>query len=161
MELSIVMTRYVRQRTEFSCGPVAILNVLKWSGEKVALNSKLYKRIYADCECNQHSTGSPIPCLRKAVTKHCNKLRTRWIKKIKKEDVVDNLKCGTIVLLIFDELGHRHCVVLVQDGRNVLAINYRSIEPYIKSQKETVTTLTKTHLHKMLSNKSGLWLINK
>lgn len=153
--------RYVRQRNDFSCGPVAILNVLKWSGEKVALDSELYKTIYSDCGCCIENEGSPIFYVRKAITKHCHKLRTRWVEKIKKDDVIDHLKNGGIIILAFEELGDAHGVAIIKDGCNFSAINYRSVKPYIEENKETISIITKNKLCQMLSNKLGLWLINK
>jgi hypothetical protein len=50
------MTRWIRQRTGSSCGPVAILNLLKWLGEPVSYekNFRYYKK---KCDCNRYGTA--------------------------------------------------------------------------------------------------------
>jgi hypothetical protein len=48
------MPRYVQQRDEFRCGPVAILNALKWSGRSVT--AKLIPRLCKEVSCSQSGT---------------------------------------------------------------------------------------------------------
>ena len=44
------MVRYTRQYNEYTCGPVAIINALKWSGHKATLKQDL-KLFAQECRC--------------------------------------------------------------------------------------------------------------
>jgi len=143
--------KYTRQRNDFSCVPVAILNMLKWAGEKVALNSKTYKKIYKDCECNKD--GTKVSKIGGVLKKYCK------LKVKSAGNVLNHLKDDGVILLGFSELGWEHCIVIIKYKRKFLAINYRTVEPYIKKQKETVCSITKKHLSKMLSNRICIWLV--
>lgn len=59
--------RYVKQRDSYSCGPIALLNILKWSGLR-----KTYKDLpilQKECKCNN---GTWPEDLQKAVKKYSN-----------------------------------------------------------------------------------------
>lgn len=47
--------RYIKQRDHHSCGPVALLNALKWAGYKVSYN-KHFRSIYRSCKCSDTGT---------------------------------------------------------------------------------------------------------
>lgn len=50
------MPRYVRQRNNYSCGPVALLNALKWAGRKCS-----YKDLCAiQAQCRTTKQGTPF-----------------------------------------------------------------------------------------------------
>ena len=48
--------RYCKQRNDFECAPIAILNALKWSGVRVTLND--VAEIRKVCKTNRHGTYS-------------------------------------------------------------------------------------------------------
>lgn len=45
------MPRYVRQRNKYSCGPVAIINAIKWAGGHVTMR-KDFKRLIKATHCS-------------------------------------------------------------------------------------------------------------
>lgn len=48
--------RYIKQRDDYSCGPVALINILKWLGRKCTYTDlAMVKRL---CNCNQNGTNS-------------------------------------------------------------------------------------------------------
>ena len=50
------MIRYVRQRDRFRCGPIAILNALKWSGSNAT--ARLIPKISQESKCNPNYPGT-------------------------------------------------------------------------------------------------------
>lgn len=51
--------RWIAQKNNFSCGPVAILNILKWAGFPVSYN-KDYKFWKTKCKCTEYGTHQPL-----------------------------------------------------------------------------------------------------
>lgn len=52
------MVRYVRQRNESGCGPVAILNTMKWANPDQSFTyEKLYPHLAEMCQTDQHGTA--------------------------------------------------------------------------------------------------------
>ena len=53
------MSKYVRQQTDSSCGPIAILNAIKWSvPETSATYKELYPTITSWCKCDRDGTAA-------------------------------------------------------------------------------------------------------
>ncbi len=50
------MSRYVRQRDQFRCGPIAILNALKWAGSDAT--AELLPRLSRETKCDPHYPGT-------------------------------------------------------------------------------------------------------
>lgn len=50
------MPRYVRQRDRFRCGPVAILNALKWAGSDAT--ARLLPKLSRETKCDPHYPGT-------------------------------------------------------------------------------------------------------
>ena len=46
------MVRYTRQHDEYTCGPIAILNALKWAGKNVSLKNLKYLKRITKCQCD-------------------------------------------------------------------------------------------------------------
>lgn len=57
--------RYVKQNDDYSCGPIAIINALKWIGRKASYGS--LKRIQKACHCDEDGSSewNLLRCLRK------------------------------------------------------------------------------------------------
>ena len=51
------MLRYVRQYNDYTCGPVAIINAIKWSGHKATIKQDL-KHITNECRCDPRNGTS-------------------------------------------------------------------------------------------------------
>jgi len=47
--------RWIKQRNSYSCGPVALMNLLKWLGQPVNYD-KDYPEMFAKCKCNKEGT---------------------------------------------------------------------------------------------------------
>lgn len=57
-------SRWIKQRNGFGCGPVAIINLLKWLGEPVSYEAS-YPYWKKKCSCSEHGTPlrSFVNCL--------------------------------------------------------------------------------------------------
>lgn len=66
-----VKIRYVRQRNQYSCGPVAVLNAMKWAGMPVTAKDHL-KWVSEECKADRTGTWisdvdhflRKLPCLK-------------------------------------------------------------------------------------------------
>lgn len=56
------MPRYVKQRDEYSCAPIALLNLCKCAGVRCTYNGELYRWIKKRCGCKP-GQGSPGPAI--------------------------------------------------------------------------------------------------
>jgi hypothetical protein len=61
------MRRYVKQTDEFRCGPVAVINAVKWAGGN--LTKKDLPRLTKMCECT-FSNGTKVRNLQKALKRY-------------------------------------------------------------------------------------------
>ncbi len=77
------MNQYIqKQRNHFSCGPIAILNALKWRDKKASYNSH-YKKLVE--QCNTTKEGTSDADLERVLRKYKFKFaRSRLFKRIQK-----------------------------------------------------------------------------
>ena len=58
------MPRWIKQRNSYSCGPVAMLNVLKWAGLDVSYNQH-FEEWSEHCRCDETGTNALGRALKK------------------------------------------------------------------------------------------------
>ena len=102
------MIRWLGQRDEFRCGPIALVNIMKWAGIKEfeghRVNEKLAKG-YLSVRCWTDKEGTfnyhfeimlrSLPGLK--ITKYTHS--KRHTKRLSRRDIKKHLKSGGIVLL--------------------------------------------------------------
>lgn len=102
------MPRYIKQYDSFSCGPIAILNALKWAGMRVTRKSHI-RRLVKECKSKLGKSpkdwGTYSADLDKTLRKYGEKLfevrkvRKCGIKELHKQ-LADN---GAIIIAHLDE----------------------------------------------------------
>ncbi len=126
--------RYVKQRDQFSCGPVAIINILKWSGERFDCQD-IIGPIQKLCKCS-NPTGTNHPNFDKALratTKMLGGFHVRRVYKPKLPEVEKHLREGGVVALNYSwrpkkEKRGRHFMLLTgvsETGKSFLTVNDR------------------------------------
>ena len=91
------MVRYIKQRDHTSCGPVAVINILKWLGYKVSYDSFIHSARYLCGHEPGPEGGTNITGVEKAL-KHLG-VKKRRVKNPSLDDIDRHIDSGGIVLL--------------------------------------------------------------
>jgi hypothetical protein len=82
------MNKYYKQRNEYSCAVIAILNALVWAGVKSATYDKMYKKLIKDCKTDRDGTFDED--FERVLTKYAQKhnfivkeVRAEWVTLIR------------------------------------------------------------------------------
>jgi len=127
--------RYVKQRDKYSCGPVAIMNVLKWAGYAFNYEDSL-PVLQKLCKCIS-VTGTKHANFDRAlrlVTSRFKVFKVRRVHRPKLWQIEEHLREGGLVILNYywrkDEEGHRHFMLL--DGVSDSGKSFSTINDFSK-----------------------------
>jgi len=121
------MVRFVKQRDEYSCAPVALLNLCKWAGVGCAYDSERYRWIKRSCGCHP-GYGSED----EKITTTLRRLAGwyGWTVRFRTEPSTEQLRheldLGNAVLLcgMYDD-GEDHIALITgYDKRGLWAVNW-------------------------------------
>lgn len=134
------MPRYMRQRNRFSCGPIAILNSLKWAGQKVTYEG-WYRNLKRACGCNRiFGTNQKIfdKNLR-YLGSHLFTIRKRNRPKL--SEIEKHVTNGGAVLLSYywnnNGYSGRHFALIVDyDGKYFTVVNDSRVETVMKISRK-------------------------
>lgn len=88
--------RYLKQRDRYTCGPIAVINALKWAGVKVSYNSH-FNRIKKISKCK--FDGVDYDGITKAI-KNYKSIFTMWENHfVRISDIDAYLKSGASIIL--------------------------------------------------------------
>ncbi len=154
------MTRYLRQHDKFSCGPTAIMNVLKWLGLKIHYRKEIeWFREITRCKEDGILFGTNFGHMTKALKMFKNLFTTEYRRDPTVSRIAKHLNAGGVVVLCYRlpkrKVGH-YILIVEANGEGFTAVN---VEP-----DRTRTKLSSSDLsHMLLSN--GIypraWLITK
>ena len=129
--------RYAHQRNKFSCGPVAILNSLKWAGCRAAYR-EVIPSLCQLCECvrPKGTYHDPFDRALRAVAKPAG-MHVRRVFHPKLAEVENHLEEGGAVILNYvyrPRIGRdwRHFILMVdigQGGKHFLLVNDHKTGP--------------------------------
>ena len=118
------MARYVKQKDMYSCGPVVIMNVLKWAGVKFSYQEKIgVLREVCGCKPGRGTSHPNLDqALRWAVWEVEGKLRIRRVRRPKLCQIEKHLGSGGVVVLNYAwkraDKGDRHYTLLTGVSRS-------------------------------------------
>lgn len=133
-------TRYVKQKDECSCGPIALLNLKKWLDESITSSdlSKIKKDMGWPFGLNPNLEGTPsihmtiyaLKFLKKSFLKHSQyKINVSLKQKIK--TLTNHLDSNHAIILAHPALSHPkskienwHYSLLIKEKNHYLGINY-------------------------------------
>lgn len=142
------MPRYLRQPDKYGCGPIAIMNALKWAGARVTLaNYKLFRT----ATCCVSPDGTDPKSVYTALRLFEENFTIRKLRKIAIRAITGHLRAGgtAIVSFGFDDdsdsahnrAGHFYFLISVSNtGKQFIGINYWP------SRKRTVSRLSRKTL---------------
>lgn len=140
--------RYVRQRDEYSCGPVAVMNLAKWAGVRAPYSEiGRYRRM---CECDE--TGSSPEAFLDAIRRvrgieveecwYCADGRMRGLwgmlgdvvpRPVGVGDIDSWLDAGNAMVLVFR---HNRCGKKDEDTEHAVLITGRTPKSYVAHNLE-------------------------
>ena len=140
--------RYIRQKDQYSCGPIAIMNILKWSGVEFSYREaiKFFQKI---CNCRAShggTTHSSFDWALRRVGEHLEGgLHIRRVYRPALWQIEEHLKAGGVIALNYHwrkdtagkkvkkvkkvkkgDLEGRHFILLVgvsEEGQSFLTVN--------------------------------------
>ena len=123
------MLRYTKQRDEFSCGPIAILNALIWAGADAA-HDKCYAWLRELCDCTPPNGTQYAPFERALKSAGQEIFQVRKIMRPSMSTIDDHLQSGQALVLNYlwktpTEL-QRHYVLMVgtsESGGSYYTVN--------------------------------------
>lgn len=168
------MIRWLGQRDNFRCGPIAFVNILKWAGiktwESQPITEKTMKTIISkELKCTKKGTTGNI--LDEEIMR-INKLRLKNVWEGGLTTCKKHLKKGGIILLNHDsffpqpdgtrkKVGHFSLIIQVNHRENMYKL-VNNCEPCRQIGSRTVAWIHKKDLAKILRRKDTcLGLISK
>jgi hypothetical protein len=134
--------RYLKQQDQYSCGPVAIANAMKWYGSKERAKD-LRKRFIPICKC-MSDIGTHIPYFEEGIVKAKFHLIDR-IERPKIKDLDEYLSKGWIAILrVRHEVYGGHLFICTrQTPKMYEVVNYRR---RCKTVSKILKSTMKNHL---------------
>lgn len=120
------MINYVKQRDRFRCGPVAVINAVKWAGGRMSYKTSI-REITDQCHCVP-GEGTMVIDLHKTLHKVGRRhFKSQYISKPTFSQVDDALAQGDAVVWNYKHNRGRHYALIVgrfTDGAAFHVINY-------------------------------------
>lgn len=107
--------KYVAQRNLYSCGPIAIINALKWAGQNVTYK-KYYKKLIRKTKCTY--SGTHDLNISVALFDYVNSFnKIEWLVEPTIKDINKHLSSGGAAIISYDllsnEVKERECHFLL------------------------------------------------
>jgi len=136
------MPNYVKQHDNYSCGPVAIINLCKWAGKNVSYKND-FAKITKMCKCKSPNGTFPEnfnKCLRKCLKK-CTKIQE--VIKPSMKQINKHLLCNQALVLRYEVKPlHNHFILIVpSNGKTFTCIN--DGDKIIKKYSKTIRQMKK------------------
>jgi hypothetical protein len=155
------MTRYLKQWDYISCGPVAIINAMKWRGMKVSRRSH-FKKLKRKCKCNHRDGGTYKHDLTRALRNYLSNVKCKVQESINTLD--RHLDSGGAVIIAYDYIRNDD----VREGHYVFCIGktkhyYTLVNDVCTKNGEllpnTISKKSRKNMVKMLRLENEMWLI--
>jgi len=125
--------RFVRQRDNYSCGPVAIMNVLKWAGHPINYQDSI-SQLQRLCNCRpKDGKGTMHSDFDRALRKIADRLGSFKVRRVHRpalSEIEEHLQAGGLVILNYywrkKGEGYRHFSILADvkpSGKYFLTVN--------------------------------------
>ena len=156
------MTQYIKQRDKFRCGPVAVLNSLRWAGANVSTNY-VYE-LSEKCKTRPFGYGGTSHHdFDRVMRKEGGELfKADLILKPRINEIEEHLKKGGALVLNYAWGKHRHFVLLTEvseTGKTFAMINDFANRPAV------VKVRRKTFIERCLMHRNDedakAWLLTK
>lgn len=154
------MPRYCKQRDQYRCGPIAILNALKWAGKKVTYKKHI-ERLTRECKCKAPK-GTWWFDITRVLRKYGFSIYKRRVLSAK--EIKKHLSNGGAIIVnaYWDrKKNQRHFFLLLSnEGKDwCKAVNLFSLDekaPYALTREER-----DKYLRRQIKGAGGFWLLRK
>lgn len=154
------MVRYKKQTDTFRCGPIAILNALKWAGIKPDL-----KKLERQTKCKSPSSGTSCQNLQSAIFSY-KEIRVRVSHKVRIDDVRSHLFSGKSIVYFFryhnkkdnGRYGHFFFIDgISKTGKSLYVVNYQLKSP------ARIRITTKRFINECIRGDANpsMWVVSK
>jgi|15BtaG_2_1085339.scaffolds.fasta_scaffold46470_2 hypothetical protein len=147
--------RYVKQRNNTSCGPIAVLNALKWAGFKFTMKNS-YKRLAKKCKYNVSEGAWPIDVLN-AISSY-KRLTVTPDAPTKIQDLDDRIRAGSSCILTYywydegaQEVLSHYTFISEMQGTSFVCHNIDDVSTAIVPRKDMITLLRSARGEKPLA----------
>lgn len=139
---------YVKQRDRFRCGPVAIINALRWAGKDVGYKNTI-SQLCRKCKCKAPSGSAYVP-FNKTLRKEGRRwFRVRFVARPTLEEVETSLQNDCALVWNFKHHYGRHYALITQvsvSGKTFDVANFgEEYEPVTKIGRETLKQILRQH----------------
>lgn len=150
-------TKYIKQKDECSCGPVALLNLHKWLGQSLTYKdlSRIKQNMGWPFDMNPNEEGTPSICMTLYILKHFRKffvkhsqykINVRLNRKI--TTLLNHLDQGRAVIFTHPAIAHPkdkilnwHYSLFIKEQDRYMGINYYKNVSYYPITKEEIKLL--------------------
>lgn len=135
------MPRYIKQKDDFSCGPIALLNVRLWAGQSVSYKQN-YKECRVICKCSEE--GTQRSHFQRALNHFApNSYDVYTNSYLNIRDLANHIKADGIAVLMhyFPNAWYSHfCLVTGRQGDDWVVINddvdhFRKVISHLEMKK--------------------------
>lgn len=148
------MPRYCAQRSRSDCGPIVLINALKWAGVRVTLRDHLP---YFNQVCRPEGMGTSLARFKQVLGEvKPGRFTSRYRDEPSLSETEAHLKSGGAVILFYDVGPHFHFTLIIGrqgKGRTFLVVN--------GVPGKTVSRITRKTLKLWLrTSRPATWMIN-
>lgn len=156
--------RFIRQRDQYSCGPIAILNALKWTGISITYRSH-FKKIKTLCKTTMN-WGTTPENITKVLLDYSEHLNFEIKELVTLKSIDKHLKAGGALILEYwfneDGIYDGHYVFIFQrDGHDFITVNNMNAAPAAQPcTRQMLKSMLRCKKYRHTGSPSA-WLINK
>ena len=123
--------RYLSQHDQYSCGPVALMNILRWIGLDIHYRNEIeWFQEITHCREDGILMGTTFGDMTRALKKFKNLLTYHYLKHPKMLDLILNLALGRVVILSYRiqpkckrAIPGHYIVIIEKKGEKYLCLN--------------------------------------
>lgn len=145
------MPRYAKQRDGYSCGPTALINIIKWSGKPISYRAS--RRVWIR-KCATTKTGTPPLLLQIAINNHLSSYGiAHRLSTGTRQGILEHARQGGAVLVRFHwpHLSWGHYFLIVGASRHYL----HTVNLY--SDGSALRRIHRKSLMRLLSKRTAVW----
>ncbi len=164
------MPRYVRQYDKFSCGPIAIINAIKWGGGHATLRQDR-KRLMEKCNCSMED-GSHFRYFNRALREECAKLsvEVKCYFRVNIGGIERHLRSGGAIIITYCWFEHEslkwegHYFLLTaasKSGKSFLGINPECGQTFSWCRRQKIIDHLNHKYKKNTEYSPAVWFLRK
>lgn len=147
---------YLSQRDKFRCGPVAIINALRWAGEDCDYKGNI-QRFSQQCQCEAGS-GTRHRTFERTLRKVGKRIfEVELVREPSYASMERSLKAGKALIWNFQhERGRHYALIVAATDKTIVIANYKQGVALSHVPQETVKKITEQR-----DTQQKVWVLTK